>query len=108
PPNWPLTLVRLGIASYSVKTMNNLAHFIGVPKGHHENSPAFQRRGKVRMPQVPKGRLEDLNARASEQPEPQPSLRDSRPFGVQLSVELKRWAGYSRLSLRDSKAIGKR
>src|SRR5205814_363929 len=73
-------------------TMNNLAHFIGVPKGHHENSPAFQRRGKVRMPQVPKGRLEDLNARGSEQPEPQPSLRDSRPFGVQPSVELKRWA----------------
>src|SRR3989442_11978528 len=31
---------------------------------------------------------------------PQPSLRDSRPFGVQPSVET---LGYSRLSLRDSK-----
>src|SRR2546422_7347835 len=32
---------------------------------------------------------------------PQPSLRDSRTFGVQPSVET---LGYSRLSLRDSKA----
>src|SRR5438874_6190700 len=32
---------------------------------------------------------------------PQPSLRDSRPFGVQPSVET---LGYSRLSLRDTKA----
>src|SRR6266511_3363943 len=32
---------------------------------------------------------------------PRPSLRDSRPFGVQPSVET---LGYSRLSLRDSQA----
>jgi len=28
-----------------------------IPEGHHENSPAFQRRGKFRMAQVPQGRL---------------------------------------------------
>jgi len=33
-----------------------------VPEGHRENSPAFQRRGKFRMAQVPQGRLNGWHA----------------------------------------------
>ena len=68
-----------------------------VPKGHLENSPAFQRWVKRGVRQSPEGTVESMPQTSC-----QPSLRDFYNFPVTPGVETP---GYFRLSLRD-KATG--
>ena len=51
----------------------------GVPEGHRENSPAFQRRGKFDIARVPKGRLNNPHVMRSEI---FVGLNLNRPFGT--------------------------
>jgi hypothetical protein len=73
----------------------------GVPEGHFENSPAFERRGLAILPTSPAGTVEYGACRVATLAKTgsfQPSLRDSAFFQLGPGIEMP---GYSQLFLRN-------